>query len=56
MTIAGQAISVGWILGLVVFILSVMLLFLKLLGVFPLDPPDTILFVFTALLGLARIC
>ncbi len=56
MTIAGTSISIGWVLGLVVFILSLMVLFMKLLGIFPLDPPETILFVFTGLLGLARLC
>ncbi len=56
MTVAGQAVSIGWVLGLVVFILSLMMLFMKLVGVFPMEPPVTIVFVFTGLLGLARLC
>ncbi len=56
MNIAGTTISVGWVIGLVVMILSIVLLFMKLVGIFPMEAPDTILFVFTALLGLARLC
>ncbi len=55
MTISGTTVSIGAILGLLVLIFSVMILVLKLMGIFPLESPDTILFVFTALLGLARI-
>ncbi len=56
MTIGDKSISIGWVLGLVVFILSLMMLFMKLVGVFPIEAPATILFVFTGLLGLARLC
>ncbi len=56
MQIGGQTVTVGWVIGLVVMILSIVLLFMKLVGIFPMEAPDTILFVFTALLGLARLC
>ncbi len=55
MKIGDTNVSLGAILGLLVLIFSVMILVLKLIGIFPLEAPDTILFVFTALLGLARI-
>ncbi len=56
MQIAGNSVSIGWFVGLAVFILSIMILVLKLIGIFPLEAPDTILFVFTAMLGVARLC
>ena len=48
-------VSVGWVLGLLVLVLSVLMLFLKVVGIFPLDGTATILFVFAGLLGLARL-
>ena len=50
-----SGVSIGWVLGLVVLILSILMLFLKVVGVFPLDGTATILFVFAGLLGLARL-